>query len=114
MSGWNLPTDELKDVDYTNYEEKLFEPLPEAPKPVVETKLVDLASEIEKPKTYVPDETEEKPKDANKKLGLAPPVNIYEPGFRTDMYAALVNYFKAKRATKERNAELRAKMGMRR
>ena len=111
-NSWsNLPTDIYKDTNADNYLEKLAEPLPEPPKPDIETKLVDIATEVEKPKAYInPEKKYEKPKELSP---VSEPVNIYEPGFRTDMYAAMVKYFREKKREKENVQKLREKLGLR-
>ncbi len=116
MSGWeNLPTDIQAETNFENYMDKLAEPMPEAPKPVLETKLVDFATEAEAPKTYVVKEDEQKPFEKRKEDGfsMSEPVNVYEPGFRSDMYEAIVNYFKQQRKVRENNQRLREKIGLR-
>lgn len=115
MSWQNLPTDDLKEASFDNYMDKLAAPLPEAPRPMEETKLIDLAAEGAAPKTYLPDEHAPKPFSKKKEDGfsMAPPVDVYEPGFRTDLKDAILTYFKRQRAIKEKNAQIRAKIGLR-
>lgn len=114
-SGWSqLPTDAQADSNFENYMEKLAEPMPEPPKPDIPTQLVDFAGEAEKKQTYIPKDT--KPFQERKAAGItkvSEPVNVYEPGFRSDMYSAIVKYFKEKRAEKERVQKLREKLGLR-
>lgn len=115
MSWTNLPTDDQAESNFDNYMEKLAEPMPEPPKPMLETKLVDIAEEVVTPKTYVAQEGQEKPFEKKKADGfsVAEPVNIYEPGFRSDLYEAMVNYFRSQRKTRENNQRLREKIGLR-
>lgn len=103
------------------YLERLSAPLPEAPKCTQDlpTVLVDVATEVENKKQYIPRDGEEKPFEAAKKkagggpTNVSEPVNVYEPGFRTDLYAAIVQYWKKEKRIRERNDELRKKLGLR-
>lgn len=111
MSGWSniQAKDELDSLD---------ESIPEAPvypKPDIETKVLDLASEAEDKKQYVVKEGEEKPFEKRKRDGfqVAEPVNIYEPGFRSDLYEGLQKYFREKREEKDRVERIRKKIGLR-
>lgn len=116
MSGWNnLPTDAQADSNWENYMEVLAEPIVEPPKPMEKTVMIDLATESEKPKFYVPEEGSPKPFEERKAEGvqMAPPVDIYEPGFRSDMYEAMLNYFKNKAETRKKHDLLKEKMGWR-
>lgn len=106
-----LPTDKEKDLDYAS----LSQSIPEPPKvDMLKTELIDLAGEAEAPKTYV-DQVGKKKFEQRREEGIdpAPPVNIYEPGFRSDMYEAITNYFKKQKAVRDRNQALRERMGMR-
>lgn len=105
MNTWNLPTDDYKGVDHTNFEEKLFEPLPEPPKPIIETKLMDV--DPEEKKTYI----EPTPHREREKKTMNEPVNIYETGFREDTFNALIDYFKKKREMQKKHEFLRQKLG---
>lgn len=113
--GWNyLPTDAQADSNFDNYMEKLAEPLPEPPKPDIATELVDIAAGVENQETYIP--KERKPFQERKEAGVtavSEPVNIYEPGFRSDMYEAMVNYFKEKKKERIRLDKLRERIGLR-
>lgn len=116
--GWDrLSTDDQKDSNWENYMEVLAEPIPPPPKPDTATVLVDLATEAEKPKTYVaePEEGEKKVFEKRKEEGfsMAPPVDVYEPGFRSDLYDAIVEYWKNKAAQRQKLADLKQKIGMR-
>lgn len=111
----------FKETNTDNFDselEKLSADLPEpppAPKPDIETKLVDLATEVEDKKQYLPQEGEKKPFEKRKEAGVrvSEPVNVYEPGFRTDLYEGIMRYFKEKRREKDRLEKLRAKIGLR-
>jgi hypothetical protein len=105
MNTWNLPEPEAKE------DPSLFEELPMAPevKPIIETKLMDIATESEAPKKYIDGVAhKDRPKQS-----MNEPVNVYEPGFRSDMFDAMVDYFKKRREVKHRNEELRKKLGLR-
>lgn len=114
-NSWsNLPTDDYKDANFDNYLEKLAEPLKEPPKPDIKTELVDVAAGVESGETYIP--KERKPFKEKKEAGItsvSEPVNIYEPGFRSDMYAAMVKYFREKKKEKENVQKLRERIGLR-
>lgn len=105
------------DRDFEKHMSEWAEPLPEPPKPVPEsvpmerTVVVDLATEAENKKQYI-DEGEAKWKKNKEEGTMAPPVDVYEPGFRTDLYAAIKKYFKDQKAIRENNQRLREKMGM--
>jgi hypothetical protein len=109
MSGWGYMPE--------NDSEPVVDELPPAPKPILETKLVDIAGESEAPKNYL-NEGAEKPafkakQDSGEKF-MNTPVDVYEPGFRSDVYEGLVEFFKKRRAEKDRLDRLREKMGLRR
>lgn len=100
--------------NFDEYLETISGGIPEAPpvykEPDTKTVLVDI--DPEEKKTYTPDEKAfEKRKEEGFSLG--PPVDIYEPGFRSEVYEALVNYFKGKREQKAHFEELKKKMGWR-
>lgn len=112
MNGWtNLPTDEQKQWDH---EHMPIDPLPEPPKPMVETKLVDIDAESEKPKTYL-DQGERKNFEEKREKSdkMNTPVDIYEPGFRTELYEGLIKYFKDKRKRMDQIERIRQKIGLR-
>lgn len=107
--GWaNIPQ---KEEDYLDIDTSIPEP-PVYREPDTKTVLVDLATEAENKKTHVP---EEKVFEKRKEEGfsMAPPVEIYEPGFRSDMYDAILNYFKEKKKVRDKNQEIRKKFGWR-
>lgn len=112
MSGWqNLPTDDQKEWDH---EHMPVDPMPEPPKPIIETKLVDLASEAESPKTYLAQgerKNFEEKRDKSDKMNT--PVDVYEPGFRTDLYEGLIKFFRDKRKRTDQLDRLRQKIGLR-
>lgn len=109
MSWNNLPDQEF-DIDGT-----IPEPPPVYKEPDTKTQVLDLASEVENKKTYVAKEDEEKPFETRKAEGfsMAPPVDIYEPGFRSDMYEAIISYFKQKKEMRTKHEQIKAKMGWR-
>lgn len=100
-------------------EEEIDGTIPEAPppykEPEIKTEVLDLATEVENKKTYVPTEGDKKPFEKRKEEGfsMAPPVNIYEPGFRSDLYEAIINFWRQKKQIRQRNADLKEKMGWR-
>lgn len=108
--NWNLPANDDFNLDDVDTE------IPEAPKPAEKTVLVDFVTEAEAPKTYVASEDEPRPKDVRKAEGIksyAPPVDIHETGFRSDVYEGLVEFFKQKRETRIKLDALRKKIGLR-
>ena len=87
-----------------------------ASKPILETKLVDIAGESEKPKNYLNEGAEKPAFKERKSRGekfMNTPVDIYEPGFRSDVYEGLVEFFKKRRAEKDKLDRLREKIGLR-
>lgn len=106
------------DRNFDQYLESLSEPLPEAPKfvpapesqPMEKTVLVDLASEVENKKTYIPEKAAWKEKKAEG--NMAPPVDVYEPGFRSDLTAAIKDYFKRQKAIRDNNERIRKITGI--
>lgn len=104
------------DRDFDAYLDRLSAPLEEpppapAPEPMENTVVVDLATEVENPKTYLDEGTERRLKQAAEGT-VAPPVEIYEPGFRTDLYEALTDYFKKKREIRRNNDRIRQITGI--
>ncbi len=102
---------------FDSYMEEWAQPIPEAPKPLPEsipmenTVVVDLASEVENKKTHLEDGSEQRL--ARKEEGsLAPPVDVYEPGFRSDLTAAIRSYFKKQRDTRQMVQRIREKTGI--
>lgn len=106
---WTL--EDQKDVDWSNLEEGI--PEAPAPKPDIETKLVDITPEK---KTYIPEAGDKKPFETRKEEGfsMAEPVNIYEPGFRSEVKDALIKYWKEKRERRDHLDSLRVKLGFKR
>lgn len=107
------------DRDFEKYNSEWSEPLPEAPKPLPEsvpmekTVIVDLASEVEEKKTYLDENGAASSRRARKEEGtLAPPIDIYEPGFRSDLYAAIKSYFKEQKRVRDNNQRIREKTGI--
>lgn len=114
MSWNNLPTDPDADLNFDNYMERLTKPIPEPPPPDMPIKTVDLATESETPKTYIP--KDEKPFQDRKAAGVSKvsePVNVYEPGFRTDVYDGLIKFFRERNQRKRELEKLRDKIGLR-
>lgn len=103
---------------FDSYMDEWAAPLPEAPLPpppeavpMEKTVLVDLATEVENKKTHLEENSEKRL--ARKAEGtLAPPVDVYEPGFRSDLYAAIKSYFKKQRDTREMVQRVREKTGI--
>jgi hypothetical protein len=103
---------------FDSYMEEWAEPMGEAPKPPPEavpmekTVLIDIAGESENPKNYL-NEGQEKAFEKRKKEGfeMNAPVDVYEPGFRSDLVSAIKNYWRFKRETRERHDAIRAKTG---
>lgn len=105
---------------FDSYMEEWAQPLPEPPAPpppesvpMEKTVLVDLASEVENKKTYLDEDGAAAKRLARKEEGtLAPPVDVYEPGFRSDLYAAIKSYFKKQAETRKRVQAIREKTGI--
>lgn len=102
---------------FDSYMEEWAQPLPEPPKPVPEavpmekTVVVDLAGEVENKKTHLEENSDARL--ARKAEGtLAPPVDVYEPGFRSDLTAAIRSYFKKQADTRKRVQAIREKTGI--
>jgi len=106
--SWNSLPQKEEEIDGA-----IPEPPPAYKEPDTKTQVLDLASEVENKKTYTPKEGEEKPFETRKAEGfsMAPPVDIYEPGFRSDMYEAIIDYFKRKKDTRDKNNSIREKLG---
>ena len=102
---------------FEEYMNEWAEPLPSEPKPPPEsvpmekTVLVDLAEGVENKKTYI--EEGSAAREARKAEGIAAPsVDVYEPGFRTDLYAAIKSYFKKQADTRKKVQAIREKTGI--
>jgi len=108
MSGWNLAQVDSAEVDHDVIDNEPVLPPPPKFEPI-ETKLVDLAGEAEAPKKYT-EKAYEKPKSA---LATSEPLNVYEPGFRSDLYAGITKYFREKRDERRRLDDIRKKLGLR-
>ena len=80
--------------------------------PMEKTVLVDLASEVEAKKTYINDREPEFKKRQREGFSMAPPVDVYEPGFRTDLAAAIKHFFKKQRDVRENNDRIRKITGI--
>ena len=106
MSWTNLPQIE-DDIDGSIPEPPVYK------EPDTKTEIVDLATEAEKPKTYVPEEKKFKERKESGEIKASTPVDIYEPGFRSDMYDAILNFFKEKKKMQHKHAALKEKMGWR-
>lgn len=77
------------------------------------TELVDLAGASGEKKTYLDGGEEPAFKKRQKEgFSMAPPVDVYEPGFRSDLYAAIKSYFKKQKETRERVQQIREKTGI--
>jgi hypothetical protein len=105
---------------FDSYMEEWAKPLPDAPEmaplpesvPMEKTVLVDLAGAVENKSTYLEEDAAAK-REARKAEGtLAPPVDIYEPGFRTDLYAAITSFFKKQHETRKMVQRVREKTGI--
>lgn len=102
---------------FDSYMDEWAQPLPAAPEPPPEalpmerTVLVDLASEVENRKTHL--EEGSAAREARKaENNAAPPVDVYEPGFRTDLTAAIKSYFKKQRDTRAKVQRAREATGI--
>ena len=106
------------DRNFDKYLDTLSEPFVDAPKyepapesiPMEKTVLVDLASAVEVKTTYdqAPDQRAERIKEGL----VAPPVDVYEPSFRSDLSEAIIKFFKHKRAIRENNDRIRKITGI--
>jgi len=75
------------------------------------TVLVDYAGEAEKPQTYI--EPDNSARLERKNSGtVAPPLDVYEPGFRTELYEAIRDYWKGKREMRDKLQALRERTGI--
>lgn len=104
---------------FDSYMEEWSKPLPEAPQapppeavPMERTVLVDLAGEVENKKTYLENDAAEKRLARKEEGALAPSVDVYEPGFRSDLYAAIKSYFKKQAETRKMVQRVREKTGI--
>lgn len=116
MSAWSKisATDNFDD-----YVEELSRPLsepppPPAPVPDTKTELIDLAGAVENRQKYIPDEPSSKEArlEKVKEKGFSPPVDVYEPGFRTDLYEAIKNFWREKKKTRDKLDKIREKTGI--
>ena len=106
------------DKQFDKFLDNLSEPFVDAPTwhppesvPMEKTVLVDLASEVENKKTYLEEGSDAR--EARKAEGLlAPPLDVYEPGFRSDLVEAITAYWKDKRRVRENNARIRSITGI--
>lgn len=102
---------------FDSYMDEWSQPLPPAPLPPPEavpmerTVLVDLAGGVENRKTYL--EEDSSAREARKaEMNAAPPLDIHEPGFRSDLTAAIRSYFKMQRDTRAMVQRAREKTGI--
>mgnify|MGYP006967775710 FL=1 len=92
--------------------------MPEAPKPdpvevpMEKTVLVDYATEVENRKNYLEEGQEPAFKKKREEGTVAPPLDVYEPGFRTDLVSAIKRYWREKRETQQRVQALQKKLGL--
>lgn len=108
------------DRDFDKYLEELSQPLPDAPEPQMaplpesvpmeKTVLVDLAGEVEGKKSVLNAEADAR--SARKAEGMDAPVDVYEPGFRTDLRDAILSYWRDQRKIRENNQKIREKTGI--
>lgn len=106
---------------FDQYLDRLSEPLMDAPAPAApvevpmeKTVLVDIAEKVENPTTYI-DEGEVPKFQQRKNEGittLAPPVDVYEPGFREDVVAGLKEYFAKQKRIRDNNERIRRITGI--
>ena len=108
----------MSDRHFDSYMEEWSQPLPEAPKPdpvevpMEKTVLVDYATEVENKKNYLNEGQEPAFKKQREEGTVAPPVDVYEPGFRTDLVAAIKRYWREKRETADKVQKLQKKLGL--
>lgn len=108
----------MSDRHFNAYMEELSEPLPEAPKPdpvevpMEKTVLVDYATEVENRKNYLEEGHEPGWKKKKEEGTVSPPVDVYEPGFRSDLVAAIKRYWADQRKTREKVQKIREKTGI--
>lgn len=103
---------------FDTYMEEWAQPMPEAPQPpppesvpMEKTVVVDLASAVENKETHLEESSDRRL--ARKAEGtLAPPVDVYEPGFRSDLTAAIKDFFRKQRETRDRVQKIREKTGI--
>lgn len=106
------------DRNFDKYLDNLSQPLVEAPVyqpepthvPMEKIVQVELGDAVENRTTYdqVPDLRKERIKEGL----VAPPVDVYEPSFRSDLSEAIINFFKHKRSVKENNDRIRRVTGI--
>ncbi len=103
--------------DFDKHMDEWAQPLPPEPQwlpeaiPMEKTVLVDLASEVEAPKTHLEADSAARLERAASGVA-APPVDVYEPGFRSDLSAAIKSFFMKQKATRERVQAIREKTGI--
>lgn len=106
------------DRNFDRFLDNLSAPLVDAPvyapepthTPMENIVQVELGDAVENKTTY-----DQAPVDrtARIKEGLvAPPVDIYEPSFRSDISEAIINFFKHKRSIRENNDRIRKITGI--
>ena len=106
------------DRDFDKFNDEWSQPLPDAPEPppppesvpMEKTVLVDLASEVENKRSVLNAEADAREK--RKAEGMDAPVDVYEPGFRSDLRDAILDYFRRQKAVRERNQMIREKTGI--
>jgi len=106
------------DRDFDKYLDTLSQPLVDAPKyepapeaiPMEKTVLVDLASAVDNKRTHEGTSAE---REARRQEGLvAPPLDVYEPSFRTDLTAAIKSFWKEQRKIRDNNDRIRKITGI--
>jgi len=106
------------DREFDKYLEEISSPMVDAPAyappesiPMERTVLVDIAEAEENRKSYI--EEDSSAREARKAQGtLAPPVDVYEPGFRTDLTAAIRRYFSEQAKIRKNNDRIRRITGI--
>ncbi len=105
------------DKQFDKFLDTLSEPFVDAPTwhppesiPMEKTVLVDLAESVENKATYDQTPVDREARKAEGKV--APPVDVYEPGFRSDLVEAITDYWKKKRLVRENNDRIRKITGI--
>lgn len=106
------------DRDFDKYLDNLSQPFVDVPKfepapesiPMEKTVLVDLATAVENKTTY--DQAPDKRQERIKEGLVAPPVDVYEPSFRSDLSEAIIKFFKHKRKVAQNNERIRQITGI--